>query len=137
MLFTIESYSENQANYIFREILDKIPSFDFPTLERVLKAELLRYLKISESIEFYEKREKDLSFIVADDNYGKVFEVYHLITYWKLLTENAGYPFKITDVSANDEGSSLLFIIDDSQLSENQRYFAFNMIEDEEAFKVF
>ena len=137
MHYRIFSSSRETEYCIFEDLVSKIQNYELSAVKDVLQKELISYLKKAEAVEVKADDEGVDAFIVQDNNYGKVLEVYCIVSYWNDLKENAGYEIEILDIHSELEGYILTFELDTSKLSKNQIYYAIQMIHDENAFEVF
>ena len=134
MRYEINAYSNDRQHLIFKDLLKDIHSYELPNLEAALRKEMILYLKKAEDHEYGIRSDSSLT---ADDNYGKVMEVYYTICYWNELKKDADYDFEITKIYTKNYESILVFEIDASRLTLNQMYYAFEMLADQAVFKVF
>ena len=137
MHYRIFSSSRETEYCIFEDLVSKIQNYELSAVKDVLQKELISYLKKAEAVEVKADDEGVDAFIVQDNNYGKVLEVYCIVSYWNDLKENAGYEIEIASVYSELEGSVLTFELDISKLSKKQIYYAIQMIQEENAFEVF
>lgn len=134
MRYEINAYSNDRQHLIFKNLLKNIHSYELPYLEVALRKDLISFLKNAEDHEYGIRSDSALT---ADDNYGKVMEVYYTICYWNELKKEADYDFEITNIHTENYESILVFEIDASKLTLNQMYYAFEILTDQNVFKVF